>query len=104
LSACDKGRLGKIANLAHTLDTSGEIEGATLVVARARQPQGDSQLGEQLFAAVDQLVQNPAAPQDQRQLGKALFNILVGETSPSLGGLPPELALMVRGLLARLRN
>ena len=65
---------------------------------------GDSQLGEQLFAAVDQLVQNPAAPQDQRDFGKALLNILVGETSPNLDGLPPELAFMVRGLLARLRN
>jgi len=35
-----------------------------------RAARGDAQLGRQLFAAMEQLVQNPAAPQDQRELAR----------------------------------
>lgn len=47
---------------------------------------------------------DPNAPPEVRALGRALTLILVGETNPSLDGLPPELASAVRGLLARLRG
>jgi hypothetical protein len=61
-------------------------------------------LGSQLFPAMEQLSQDPDAPPELCELGKVLLDVLAGETSPDLDGLPPELASAVRGLLARLRN
>ena len=46
----------------------------------------------------------PNAPAEVRGLGGVLARVLVGDRSPKLDALPPELASAVRGMLARLRD
>ena len=84
-----------------------EGEGITLpqlmeLVERAAK--GDSQLGAQLFPAMQQMSVHPDQPPELRALAGVLVRILAGERAPNLDDLPPELASVVRGMLGRLKN
>jgi tetratricopeptide (TPR) repeat protein len=64
---------------------------------------GDAQLGEQLFAAFQQMAQSGDATLST--LGGVLLRVLLGERNPpNLDSLPDEMAPAIRGLLGRLRN
>jgi tetratricopeptide (TPR) repeat protein len=84
----------------------GEGEGLTLpqlldLVERAAG--GDRQLGEQLFAAFQQMAQS--GDSTLSALGGVLLRVLLGERNPpNLDSLPEEVASAIRGLLGRLKN
>ena len=51
---------------------------------------------------MQELAADPNQADELRALGRVLMRILISENNPDLGGLPPELADGVAGLLARL--
>lgn len=63
---------------------------------------GDVNLQMQLLETMRQLARHPTAPREERALGEALSQVLVGERDPDLSELDPEAAEEVRGLLDRL--
>jgi hypothetical protein len=63
---------------------------------------GDVNLQMQLLETMRQLAGHPTAPQEERALGEALSQVLVGKRDPDLSRLDPEAAAEVRALLDRL--
>jgi hypothetical protein len=57
--------------------------------------EGDQELATQLAPALEGLAGQEDAPPELRILGRVLLQLLAGETSPDLSGLPPELARAV---------
>ena len=69
-------------------------------VALVRQARnGDQELAEQLSPILEQLASNADAPPEIQALAHVLLQLLAGETSPDLSGLPPELVEAVREAL-----
>lgn len=71
--------------------------------AHTRARQDDRQRGEQLYNGMQELAADPHQTDELRTLARVLMRILIGENNPDLGGLSPELADGVAGLVARLQ-
>lgn len=65
---------------------------------------GDRRLLVQLFRVMQQLAHNPSATPEDRELGRLLSLVLMGDRSPDLSALPPDIAAEVSGLIARLKG
>jgi hypothetical protein len=65
---------------------------------------GDRRLLVQLFRTLQQLAHHPTAPPAERQVGAILSLVLMGERSPDLSSLPPDMAEEIRTLLVRLES
>jgi hypothetical protein len=96
----ERSGAASLADLAQSESESITLEELLRLVEQAIQ--GDRQLGEQLFDAMQSLASNPQMAGELRALGKAVAAILAGERAPDLSDLAPDMAEMVHDLLRRL--
>lgn len=65
--------------------------------------QSDRRLLVQLFREMQQLAHHPSAPPEEQAVGEVLSRVLMGDRSPDLSHLPPDMAGEVQQMLDRIR-
>lgn len=75
-----------------------------LLVYVERAVQQDRRLLVQLFRELQQLAHHPSVPPEEQAVGEVLSRVLMGDRSPDLSHLPPDMAGEVQQMLDRLRD